>query len=131
MINLHCFPSSALRAARRFAPASLALSLLVPWSPAVVAADIVWANQVDGAFDQGANWQGGVVPGADDTVGFSLDGATAGSSPYTVTLGSEISTQSLHSTSSRPASRHALRSSSKALAVTARIGLRGRDKRAS
>lgn len=84
-------------AARDFVAATLALGLVAPWSSAVSAADISWVSPTSGTFGQASNWQGGVVPGAGDTVRFSLSAPSTTQTPYTVTLGGDVSTQTLFS----------------------------------
>ena len=48
------------------------------WNAPVRAADIKWENTIGGAFSDGDNWQGGLVPSSPDAAVFDLLGETFG-----------------------------------------------------
>ena len=64
-------------------------------SPSARADDIVWLLPSDGAFNDAANWSGGIVPGSGDTVTFSLNASEFSQTPYRLTVTSDIATRQL------------------------------------
>jgi len=68
----------------------LLLGLLILFTCQLVsAADVYWANPVDGNWNVGANWSTGTVPGINDNAFIDLDGT------YSLTINSNITVNSL------------------------------------
>ncbi len=65
-----------------FAPATLALSLLLTSASRVPAADIQWSGATSSDWNDPTNWVGGVLPGAADNAHLDVSGATTDIDPF-------------------------------------------------